>query len=359
MKWKEEKVIAFRSALIDWYEANKRVLPWRENTEAYRIWVSEIMLQQTKVDTVMPYFERFMTWFPTMKDFAEAPEERILKAWEGLGYYSRVRNLQAAMKTVVTEMDGVVPSDLDGILALKGVGPYTAGAVLSIAYAKPEPAVDGNVMRVISRILEIDDDIMKQKTRKRFEAALYPLIDPEKPGEFNQGLMEIGALVCTPKKPMCLICPLQEFCEAHKVGKEEAYPVKIKKTKVKKVFLSSAIVQVGEDQYIVEQRPDTGLLANLWQFPTVELTENHETMKLAFLQKYGVELEMKADPIVHVKHIFSHLVWEVDVFAAQAVTTQPSDLKLKTVTKTEMEQLAFPVPYQKMWQAFLKGETIQ
>ncbi|MBC2189720.1 A/G-specific adenine glycosylase [Listeria booriae] len=358
MNWNDEKVIAFRKSLIDWYEANKRILPWRENTEAYRIWVSEIMLQQTKVDTVMPYFDRFMEWFPTMKDFADAPEERILKAWEGLGYYSRVRNLQAAMKTVVYEMNGIVPNDLEGILALKGVGPYTAGAVLSIAYEKAEPAVDGNVMRVISRVLEIDEDIMKQKTRKTFEKALYTLIDPDKPGEFNQGLMEIGALVCTPKKPMCLICPLQSFCEAHQKGEEEKYPVKIKKTKVKKVFLSSVIVKQGEEQFIIEQRPDTGLLANLWQFPTVAKTDNQEALKLAFLQEYGIEFQLEPEPITHVKHIFSHLVWEVDVFVAQAITTQPSDLKLKTVTKAEMEHLAFPVPYQKMWQAFQKGETM-
>lgn len=358
MNWNDEKVIAFRKSLIDWYETNKRVLPWRENTEAYRIWVSEIMLQQTKVDTVMPYFNRFMEWFPTMKDFADAPEERILKAWEGLGYYSRVRNLQAAMKTVVYEMNGIVPNDLEGILALKGVGPYTAGAVLSIAYEKAEPAVDGNVMRVISRVLEIDEDIMKQKTRKTFEKALYTLIDPDKPGEFNQGLMEIGALVCTPKKPMCLICPLQSFCEAHQKGEEEKYPVKIKKTKVKKVFLSSVIVKQGEEQFIIEQRPDTGLLANLWQFPTVTKTDNQEALKLAFLQEYGIELQLEPEPITHVKHIFSHLVWEVDVFVAQAIITQPSDLKIKTVTKAEMEHLAFPVPYQKMWQAFQKGETI-
>ncbi|MBC1228403.1 A/G-specific adenine glycosylase [Listeria booriae] len=358
MNWNEEKVIAFRKSLIDWYETNKRILPWRENTEAYRIWVSEIMLQQTKVDTVMPYFDRFMEWFPTMKDFADAPEERILKAWEGLGYYSRVRNLQAAMKTVVYEMNGIVPNDLEGILALKGVGPYTAGAVLSIAYEKAEPAVDGNVMRVISRVLEIDEDIMKQKTRKTFEKALYTLIDPDKPGEFNQGLMEIGALVCTPKKPMCLICPLQSFCEAHQKGEEEKYPVKIKKTKVKKVFLSSVIVKQGEEQFIIEQRPDTGLLANLWQFPTVTKSDNQEALKLAFLQEYGIELQLEPEPITHVKHIFSHLVWEVDVFVAQTITTQPSDLKLKTVTKAEMEHLAFPVPYQKMWQAFQKGETM-
>ncbi|MBC1493256.1 A/G-specific adenine glycosylase [Listeria booriae] len=358
MNWNDEKVIAFRKSLIDWYETNKRILPWRENTEAYRIWVSEIMLQQTKVDTVMPYFDRFMEWFPTMKDFADAPEERILKAWEGLGYYSRVRNLQTAMKTVVYEMNGIVPNDLERILALKGVGPYTAGAVLSIAYEKAEPAVDGNVMRVISRVLEIDEDIMKQKTRKTFEKALYTLIDPDKPGEFNQGLMEIGALVCTPKKPMCLICPLQSFCEAHQKGEEEKYPVKIKKTKVKKVFLSSVIVKQGEEQFIIEQRPDTGLLANLWQFPTVPKTDNQEALKLAFLQEYGIELQLESEPITHVKHIFSHLVWEVDVFVAQAITTQPSDLKLKTVTKAEMEHLAFPVPYQKMWQAFQKGETM-
>ncbi|MBC2100306.1 A/G-specific adenine glycosylase [Listeria booriae] len=358
MNWNDEKVIAFRKSLIDWYETNKRILPWRENTEAYRIWVSEIMLQQTKVDTVMPYFDRFMEWFPTMKDFADAPEERILKAWEGLGYYSRVRNLQAAMKTVVYEMNGIVPNDLEGILALEGVGPYTAGAVLSIAYEKAEPAVDGNVMRVISRVLEIDEDIMKQKTRKTFEKALYTLIDPDKPGEFNQGLMEIGALVCTPKKPMCLICPLQSFCEAHQKGEEEKYPVKIKKTKVKKVFLSSVIVKQGEEQFIIEQRPDTGLLANLWQFPTVTKTDNQEALKLAFLQEYGIELQLEPEPITHVKHIFSHLVWEVDVFVAQAITTQPSYLKLKTVTKAEMEHLAFPVPYQKMWQAFQKGETM-
>ncbi|MBC1801734.1 A/G-specific adenine glycosylase [Listeria booriae] len=358
MNWNDEKVIAFRKSLIDWYETNKRILPWRENTEAYRIWVSEIMLQQTKVDTVMPYFYRFMEWFPTMKDFADAPEERILKAWEGLGYYSRVRNLQAAMKTVVYEMNGIVPNDLEGILALKGVGPYTAGAVLSIAYEKAEPAVDGNVMRVISRVLEIDEDIMKQKTRKTFEKALYTLIDPDKPGEFNQGLMEIGALVCTPKKPMCLICPLQSFCEAHQKGEEEKYPVKIKKTKVKKVFLSSVIVKQGEEQFIIEQRPDTGLLANLWQFPTVTKSDNQEALKLAFLQEYGIELQLEPEPITHVKHIFSHLVWEVDVFVAQTITTQPSDLKLKTVTKAEMEHLAFPVPYQKMWQAFQKGETM-
>ncbi|ELD3651843.1 A/G-specific adenine glycosylase, partial [Listeria innocua] len=205
LTWDETKITAFQEALVSWYEANKRILPWRENTEPYRIWVSEIMLQQTKVDTVIPYFNRFMTQFPTMESFVNADEADILKAWEGLGYYSRVRNLQTAMKQVMTDFSGEVPSDLTTILSLKGVGPYTAGAILSIAYNQAEPAVDGNVMRVIARVLEISEDITKASTRKIFEEVLYQLIDQENPAAFNQGLMEIGALVCTPTKPMCLL----------------------------------------------------------------------------------------------------------------------------------------------------------
>lgn len=177
LTWDETKITAFQEALVSWYEANKRVLPWRENTEPYRIWVSEIMLQQTKVDTVIPYFNRFMTQFPTMESFVNADEADILKAWEGLGYYSRVRNLQTAMKQVMADFSGEVPTDLTTILSLKGVGPYTAGAILSIAYNQAEPAVDGNVMRVIARVLEIGEDIMKASTRKIFEEVLYQLID--------------------------------------------------------------------------------------------------------------------------------------------------------------------------------------
>ncbi|HII2993286.1 TPA: A/G-specific adenine glycosylase, partial [Listeria monocytogenes] len=181
LTWDETKITAFQEALVSWYEANKRVLPWRENTDPYRIWVSEIMLQQTKVDTVIPYFNRFMTQFPTMEDFVQADEADILKAWEGLGYYSRVRNLQTAMKQVMADFSGEVPTDLTTILSLKGVGPYTAGAILSIAYNQAEPAVDGNVMRVIARVLEISEDIMKASTRKIFEEVLYQLIDKENP----------------------------------------------------------------------------------------------------------------------------------------------------------------------------------
>lgn len=354
LNWDSSKISSFRAALVSWYDANKRVLPWRENTDPYRIWVSEVMLQQTRVDTVLPYFERFMQKFPTMRDFAYAAEAEILKAWEGLGYYSRVRNLQIAMRQVIEEFDGVVPDTKEELLSLKGVGPYTAGAILSIAYGKQEPAVDGNVMRVISRIFEIDEDIMKPKTRKTFEAILYELIDPKHASAFNQGLMEIGALVCTPKKPMCLLCPLQEFCEAHKDGKELDYPVKIKKTKSKTIPLVAMIIE-QDGKYVVEQRKSTGLLAGMWQFPTVEAApdENDELVKLKFLREYGLTLELSDEVVTHVKHVFSHLVWEVELKHARILEGEVTG-RTKCLTENEMAELAFPVPYQKMWQAFLK-----
>ncbi|WP_163652581.1 A/G-specific adenine glycosylase [Listeria sp. PSOL-1] len=352
MNWDHSKISDFQMALVFWYEANKRLLPWRENTEAYRVWVSEVMLQQTRVDTVIPYYERFMASFPTMKDFAYADEAAILKAWEGLGYYSRVRNLQIAMRQVIEEYHGTLPNTLQEVLKLKGVGPYTAGALLSICYELPEPAVDGNVMRVISRVFEIDDDIMKVKTRKKFETMIYQLIDSENPGAFNQGLMEIGALVCTPKKPMCLLCPVQAFCAAHREGKEINYPVKIKKVKSKRLHLAAVILNQAE-QVVVEKRASGGLLANLWQFPTVswQSDENREVLKLRFLQGYGLELTL-SDPITSVKHIFSHLVWEVEVFQAELVAGEPLE-PARWMSQAEMASHAFPVPYQKMWQAYL------
>ncbi len=349
-----EKIDAFRRALVGWYKKNRRDLPWRMNQDPYRIWVSEIMLQQTRVDTVIPYFERFMTKFPTMTDFAYAEEAEILKAWEGLGYYSRVRNLQIGMRTVIEEFGGEMPRDLKDVLSLKGVGPYTAGAILSIVYGLPEPAVDGNVMRVISRIFEIPDDIMKSKTRKIFEELLYQLIDPDDPSSFNQGLMEIGALVCTPTKPMCLLCPLQEFCSAHINGKETDYPVKIKKIKTKKIDRIAMIVE-KEGQVLVEKRPEEGLLANLWQFPTIEvsLSDHPELIRLAIQKEYGLDLEWQETPFVHVRHIFSHLVWEMDAYTAKVVAENHTE-QVKWMNESEMAQYAFPVPYQKVWQAFLK-----
>ena len=208
----------FRQSLVEWFNNEQRDLPWRHTKEPYKIWVSEVMLQQTRVDTVIPYYNRFMEKYPTAESLAYAPQEELLKMWEGLGYYSRARNLQAGVKEVVETYGSVVPNNRTDISKLKGVGPYTAGAILSIAYGKPEHAVDGNVMRVLSRVLNIDADIALPKTKKIFEDAVMMLIDPNNTSAFNQGLMELGALICTPTSPKCLLCPVRDYCTAFHEG---------------------------------------------------------------------------------------------------------------------------------------------
>lgn len=205
-------ISAFQEDLLRWYEENKRDLPWRENNDAYRVWVSEIMLQQTKVDTVIPYFNRFMEKYPTVYELAEADQQDVLKQWEGLGYYSRARNLQTAVREIVEAYDGKIPDDPKQLSDLKGVGPYTKGAILSIAYNQPIPAVDGNVMRVFSRVLHIEEDIALNSTKKLFEYYVAEMISKEDPSSFNQAIMDLGATICTPKQPMCMFCPVMEHC---------------------------------------------------------------------------------------------------------------------------------------------------
>src|SRR5690625_3988866 len=225
----------FRVDLLQWYKENKRELPWRKTVDPYKIWVSEIMLQQTKVDTVIPYYENFMKQSPTIYDLAAADEQEVLKMWEGLGYYSRARNLYSAAKEVVANYEGKVPKNREKIGQLKGIGPYTRGAILSIAFNQPEPAVDGNVMRVLSRVLLIEENINEQKVKTKFESIVKEIISKEDPSSFNQGLMEIGALICTPKNPACLLCPIQQHCRALQKGMAEHLPIKLKKKRQKEV----------------------------------------------------------------------------------------------------------------------------
>ncbi len=352
----------FRSDLIGWFEEEQRNLPWRADRDPYKVWVSEIMLQQTKVDTVIPYFNRFMEWFPTLTDFAEAEEEKILKAWEGLGYYSRVRNLQSAVREVKEQYGGIVPDSPKEILSLKGVGPYTAGAILSIAYGLPEPAVDGNVMRVLSRVLLIKDDIAKPKTRLIFEEAVRKLISHDNPSAFNQGMMELGALICTPGNPSCLLCPVREHCEAFKQGVQNELPVKIKVKKVKKLRLLSCVILNEEGRILVVKRPSKGLLAGLWEFPTF-ISEGEEAIKTEayeewFASHFGAEVELEPEKLGEVRHLFSHLVWDIDAYAAvikDVITDEVLEAnRMKWVTEKDMEDMAFPVPHQKVFQSFIE-----
>ncbi|SDN32141.1 A/G-specific DNA-adenine glycosylase [Fictibacillus solisalsi] len=344
-------ILDFQRDLVDWYKMNQRDLPWRADQDPYKVWVSEIMLQQTRVDTVIPYFNRFLGLFPTLEALAEADEEKVLKAWEGLGYYSRVRNLQTAVKAVAEQYGGRVPDTPDEISKLKGVGPYTAGAILSIAYGVPEPAVDGNVMRVLSRILLIEEDIGKPKTRTLFEKAVRELISKEDPSSFNQALMELGALICTPKSPACLICPVHDHCRAFEQGRQRELPVKEKKTKARQVDMAALILRRQDGRYLIHKRPKDGLLANLWEFPNVPVKKRgqSETEDITvFLEaEWGITAEI-GDHISNLEHIFSHLKWDIQIFEGRCINENGEKDNLKWVTFKEMETYPFPVSHQKI-----------
>ncbi|AXF57645.1 A/G-specific adenine glycosylase [Salicibibacter kimchii] len=340
----------FCRKILKWYEKNKRPLPWRENKDPYRIWVSEIMLQQTKVDTVKPYFENFMNKFPTPEVLAEAEEEQVMKAWEGLGYYSRARNLQSAVKEVVHHYGGEIPKSPEDFASLKGVGPYTKGAVMSIAYDLEEPAVDGNVMRVLARVLLIGDDIGKQRTRKQVEQDVRALMVGTSPADFNQALMELGALVCTPKNPDCTACPVNNTCRAYQRGMTRELPVKAKKKKQQRQTMAAAVIENKNGEILVEQRPDKGLLAGMWQFPMVEASPAllHEAMSNYLKETHHVDVVLEATE-QRFDHVFSHLIWDIHVFRTTA-HAHTLTLNGKWLTKTKAKQLAFSVSHQKIWE---------
>lgn len=335
----------FQQDLLRWYHANKRDLPWRKDQDPYKIWVSEVMLQQTKVDTVIPYFKRFMENYPTVHDLARADPQDVLKSWEGLGYYSRARNLQNAVREVVATYDGKVPNDPENLGALKGVGPYTKGAILSIAFNQPEPAVDGNVMRVLSRILKIEEDITLQRVKKQFETYVRALISVEDPASFNQGIMELGALVCTPKAPMCMICPVQAHCQAFAEGIEQDLPIKKKAKKQKTISYKALLIKNKQEHFVIEKRPEQGLLANLWQFimvPTNEVSTGQ--VENWVKQEYGLAITLK-DKKGKLKHVFTHLIWELEIYEAEIIEGKIADDRLCLVPKQDLKNYPFPVSH--------------
>jgi A/G-specific adenine glycosylase len=355
----------FSMPLLQWYEQNRRDLPWRRSHNPYHIWVSEVMLQQTRVETVIPYYHRFIDRFPTIDALAEAPEEELLKLWEGLGYYSRARNLQSAVREVKESYGSKVPDDRASFSSLKGVGPYTTGAVLSIAYNKPEPAVDGNVFRVLSRFFLIEDDIMKASTRTRMEKLARELIPEGRAGDFNQALMELGATVCTPKSPYCLTCPVMEHCSARLEGREMTLPVKTK-AKPPRPEKRAAVFVTGtgehSGQWLIRQRPSEGLLARMWELPHVLLTEPAEQLpgdKLfrAFAEE-GILLD-ELEPAMRAEHTFSHIHWDMQVYygvlslATAGVLPGP---EYRWIGAEELDTHAFPNIFVRIIQALRKCE---
>ncbi|WP_247927065.1 A/G-specific adenine glycosylase [Streptococcus constellatus] len=374
--WEDEKITSFRQKLLMWYDENKRDLPWRRSNNPYHIWISEIMLQQTRVDTVIPYYERFLDWFPTVKDLAIAPEERLLKAWEGLGYYSRVRNMQEAAQQIVAEFEGEFPHTYEGIFSLKGIGPYTAGAIASIAFGLPEPAVDGNVMRVLSRLFEVNLDIGIPANRKVFQIMMEMLIDPERPGDFNQALMDLGSDIEAPVNPRPEDSPVKEFSAAYLHGTMEKYPIKAPKKKPVPVYLYGLIIQDAQGQFLLEKNETSGLLAGFWHFPLIEvgefpddeqlslfeIAENQVSFDLSpkesFEQDYDVVVDWQSVHFPQIQHVFSHRKWQIRLLYGQVVnaTEMPKQEQVLWLHPDEFDNYPFAKPQQKMWQTFQKGK---
>ena len=257
-----------RRRLLTWYSEQKRDLPWRKTSDPYRIWVSEIMLQQTRVSAVIPYYERFLERFPDAASLAAAPEDELLAAWSGLGYYSRARNLQKAARQIVE--NGAFPSDYKAIRALAGVGDYTAAAVGSIAFGLPHVVLDGNVLRVMSRLGNDPSDITETATRSRLREQAQNLLDATRPGEFNQALMELGATVCLPKKPLCLLCPLRKHCEAQRAGTQESLPVKRKRGATHRAQRTVLLIEKNGRLLLRRRPPDAAKLAGFWELPQAD-----------------------------------------------------------------------------------------
>ncbi len=315
MKEHWENLQKLTAPLLLWYDLHRRTMPWREKATPYRTWVSEIMLQQTRVSAVIPYFERFMAEVPDVEALAQLPQERLYKLWEGLGYYSRARNLQRAAQTVMAQYGGEIPQSVAQLKTLSGVGDYTAAAIASIHFGVPVPAVDGNLLRVAARVSGCTDDISLSATKKKFTAYLADAIDRDAPGKYNQAMMDLGATVCLPNgKPLCACCPARAFCAACRNHLEQILPVHApkppRKAEEKTVFLL-----VANGKIATRKRPGKGLLASLCEFPNVEGNLDEASAKIVLAQ-WGFEVKNLA-PIGSAKHIFTHIEWQMKGYFAE------------------------------------------
>lgn len=372
--WDDEKIASFRRTLLAWYDNEKRDLPWRRTKNPYHIWVSEIMLQQTQVVTVIPYYERFLAWFPTVDALARAPEEKLLKAWEGLGYYSRVRNMQKAAQEIMDDFNGEFPSTYDDILSLKGIGPYTAGAIASIAFDLPEPAVDGNIMRVMARLFEVNYDIGDPKNRKIFQAIMEVLIDPERPGDFNQALMDLGTDIESAKNPRPDESPIRFFSAAYLHGTYDKYPIKLPKKKPKPLQIQAFVIRNSKGDFLLEKNTDGRLLGGFWSFPIMETdfigqqldlfeTDNAKntlkttSQKTLFKEDYQLNPTWTNKTFNHVKHTFSHQKWTIELIEGSVNSNEfTKDKELRWVAQDQLSTYPMATPQKKMLKEYLKME---
>ncbi|NLO32885.1 MAG: A/G-specific adenine glycosylase [Candidatus Hydrogenedentes bacterium] len=336
----------FQHDLLAWFEDEARDLPWRRTKDPYRIYLSEIMLQQTRVDQGLPYYERFLERFPDLKSLADAEEEEVLKQWEGLGYYTRARNLHRTARILMEQYKGNFPDTPEVLQLLPGIGKYTAGAIASIAFNKAAPVLDGNVKRVLARINALKASIDASAVQQQLWAMAGSLLSQKEPGDFNQAMMELGARICTPKTPDCHDCPVQVHCEAYKLGSQEELPMRSVKKTVPHHEVVVAVLCKGEG-YLIGKRPSTGFLGGLWEFPggKLEAGENHQQ---ALIRECREELGIEIEPgglITVAKHAYTHFKVTLNVFRCRVVKGKPRPnfhTELKWVTRDEFDDYPFP-----------------
>lgn len=332
--------------LLAWYDKGRRILPWREEPTPYHVWLSEIMLQQTRVEAVKPYYDRFLQALPDIGSLAAVEEERLLKLWEGLGYYNRARNLKRAAEILVSEYDGEMPDDYERIAALPGIGSYTAGAVSSIAFGRPYPAVDGNVLRILSRLRADDRDILNAKVKRAVEEELLDVMPKDRPGDFNQALMELGAMVCIPNgAPKCGECPWRELCLARAQGRMGEFPKKAKK-KPRSIEKKTVLVIQDAERVALHKRPGKGLLAGMYEFPSLE-GHCEEAEVSAYLKEIGL-LPIRIRRLPAAKHVFTHREWHMTGYLIRvdelAVKEPGEELQGFVFVEPEQTQTSYPIP---------------
>lgn len=329
--------------LLAWYDEHARVLPWRGIHDPYRTWVSETMLQQTRVETVLSYYERFLARFPDVAALAEAPEDDVMKLWEGLGYYRRARNLQKGARQVMEEYGGEIPSEPSELLHICGVGAYTAGAIASIAFDKPVPAVDGNVIRVVSRLMGIRENVGIPSVKRRIEQTAATLVPQERPGDFNQAMMDLGATVCTPGTPSCDRCPLTALCDAYRAGDAEDIPELPRKNPPKELAYDLCLLFSG-DRVLMRQRTET-MLQGLWVYPMLEGWHTLKQLPAAAKRKMGLAVT-DVEAAGEARHVFTHQVWKMKLYTMQTDAAEAPE-GWRFVTREEMDALALPTAVKK------------
>lgn len=342
-----KELIPFQNALMQWYIQEARILPWRIHPTPYNVWISEIMLQQTRVDTVIPYFLKFIKELPTLEHLAQVEENQLMKLWQGLGYYRRALNLKKAAIEILERFNGQIPSTVQDLLSLPGIGPYTAGAITSIAFGKKAPAVDGNVLRILARISHSKENISDSVVRKKFETYAENIVPAKNPGDFNQALMDLGAQICIPNgQPKCMQCPISYACESYLNGNPSALPVKAPK-KARKIEKKTVLIIEHEGRFALQKRGE-GLLANLWEFPNVEgyLTK---TQCSKLMESYGM-LPSKLVKLEASTHIFTHLEWHMKAYRISLLDVSPP----KNFTWATRDEIVMEYSIPSAFKSFIK-----